>query len=82
MKATIIPVLLVGALALFSGCRTVPEPRSQHASPDARPQQQRGMARPYYRSNNEGRFYYRTGRETNPDYRPTVRRSRPAGRPY
>jgi hypothetical protein len=75
MKTIIILwILISSALMLLFGCRTGPRPDriGQRAAP----------ARPFYRSNAEGRYYYPSGEQTNRDYQSTVTRNRPMRRRY
>jgi hypothetical protein len=76
MKTIIIlTILLASALLFLTSCRT--GPGSDHPQPVRAKATQRGVARPYYRSDAEGSYYYTTGEVSNTDYRPTVTRSRP-----
>lgn len=81
MKKILLPTTLaLLGITLFSSCRTVDGPgptRRNTGTVKATTREQNAMPHSYYKSNAEGRYYYTTDadRQTNSDYRPTVRRN-------
>ncbi len=74
-------------IILLSSCQTVDGPapsRRSNAAAKTTAREQSTMPQSYYKTNAEGRYYYTTDAEkqTNADYRPTVRRNYSSGGSY